>query len=157
MTELNRSCGSCSLCCRVMGVPGVKPDHEWCQHALSAKTGAKGTLVPGGGCKIYAHRPEACRAFSCMWLLDEKIKDYWYPLKSRIVINVVLGPPKTVGFVVDPSYPNRWREEPWFSDIKRMAQAGIDGRIGEKWTTVVMIKDERIPIIGRERLLRAAG
>ena len=93
-----------------------------------------------------------------MWLLDQRLPDHWFPAKSKIVVNAMIeNGTSYVAFVVDPTYPNRWREEPWFSDIKHMAQAGIDGRGGEKWTTIVMIKGERIPIIGRERLLRAAG
>ena len=62
-----------------------------------------------------------------------------------------------MAFIVDPAYPTRWREEPWFSDIKYMAKAGIEGRLDQKWTTLVMIKGQRIPIIGTERLVRAAG
>lgn len=93
-----------------------------------------------------------------MWLLDERLPDYWFPLKSKIVVNAMIeNGTHYVAFIVDPSYPNRWREEPWFTDIKKIAQSGIDGTIGENWTTIVIIKDERIPIIGRERMIRAAG
>lgn len=131
-----------------MDVPDVKPKHEWCQHAR-----------PGcGGCAIYATRPEACRSFHCMWLIDERFPDYWYPAKSKIVINAIEHEGTShVAFVVDPAYPNRWREEPYFSDIKKLAAHGLDGKYGKKWNTIVMIKDERIPIIGSARLLRAAG
>ena len=144
---MKRSCGSCSLCCKVMDVPDVKPRHDWCQHA-----------DPGHGCKIYSHRPEPCKSFHCMWLIDTRIGDYWYPAKSKIVINAMIeeGRKYTV-FIVDPAYPNRWREEPYFNDIKTIARAGIEGRLGEKWTTLVLIKDQRIPIIGSAALLRAAG
>lgn len=131
-------------------VPEVKPDHhDWCRHA------APGNAC--GGCKIYEQRPDPCRAFRCMWLLDDRVKDHWFPARAKIVINAIPGPPKTVAFIVDPAYPGRWREEPWFSDIKAIARAGIDGTIGEKWTTIVTIKDQRIPVIGSSRLLRAAG
>lgn len=92
-----------------------------------------------------------------MWLIDGRIPDYWYPLKSKIVINAMTEHGTDyVAFVLDPSYPNRWREEPYFSDIKTMAKAGLEGRLGKKWTTIVVIKDERIPIIGTARLLRAS-
>jgi hypothetical protein len=147
-----RECGACSLCCRVMGVPEVKKDHEWCPHALPGK----------GGCAIYGVRPGRCREFNCMWLLDGKIPDYWYPLKSKIVINTVYeNGTRYLAFVVDPSYPRRWQEEPYFNDIKLMAKAGIAGKKGETcrgggWTTIVCIGEEKIPIIGSATLLRVA-
>jgi hypothetical protein len=148
MAKSTRECGACSLCCKVMGVPEVKQDHEWCPHALPGK----------GGCAIYRRRPEACRTFNCMWLIDNKFPDYWYPLKSKIVINALNeNGASYVAFVVDPAYPNRWREEPYFDDIKTIAKAGLEGRLGKKWTTLVLIGDRRIPIIDKPRLLRAAG
>jgi hypothetical protein len=141
-----RECGACSLCCKVMGVPKVKKDHEWCPHAK-----------PGHGCTIYPRRPDPCRAFHCMWLIDEKFPDYWYPKTAKIVINGLNeNGISYVAFVVDPAYPNRWREEPYFSDIKTIAKAGIEGRLSKKWQTLVLVGSQRIPIIGRTRLLRAA-
>jgi hypothetical protein len=141
-----------------MDVPGTKPRHDWCQHALHPTKPGASTLVPGHGCKIYAQRPELCREFHCQWLIDSRYPDYWYPKTSKIIINAMVEHGKKfVAFVVDPVCPTRWREEPWFSDIKATAKAGIEGRLGEKWTTLVLIKDQRIPIIGSERMLRAAG
>lgn len=148
-----RSCGSCNACCKLMGVPDVvpaKPKHDWCAHALHPAPSC-------GGCAIYRTRPESCRDFHCMYLVDNRIAEYWYPAKSKIMINATLEKgSKYVSFIVDPAYPLRWREEPWFSDIKDIARAGLDGRRGEKWTTVVQVGDDRIPIIGSERLLRVA-
>ena len=152
--KTKRACGECTLCCKVMGVPQVKSRHEWCPHAIKG----------GGGCAIYRSRPEPCRAFHCMWLIDQRFGSHWFPAKSKIVVDAQLGREgsKVVCFIVDPSYPRRWLEEPWFSDIKTMARAGIEGKLGEKWTTVVMIKDECIPIVmgkpfkGRPEPQRAA-
>lgn len=143
---MKRACGSCSMCCKLMDVPGVKPRHDWCQHA-----------APGHGCKIYPRRPEPCRDFHCQWLIDNRHPDYWFPAKSKIVINVIIEQGyKYITFIVDPSYPTRWREEPYISDIKAIAKAGLAGTLGEKWTTIVLVGENRIPIIGSERLLRAA-
>lgn len=129
------------MCCKIMAVPNfpAKPNqHEWCQHAN------KGC----GGCAIYSQRPQACRDFNCMWLLDARIPDYWFPAKSKIVIDPKLnGDAAYIAFVVDPAYPTRWREEPWFSDIKTLARAGLQGQLGQKWTSVVLIGDARIPIL----------
>jgi hypothetical protein len=85
-----------------------------------------------------------------MWLISDQIPDYWYPKLSKIVINPKLTGDKGafVSFVVDPSYPERWRQEPWFSDIKTMALAGIEGRHGSRWVTVVMVRDQKI-VVGK--------
>jgi hypothetical protein len=119
-----------------MAVPDVTEYGAWCQHA-----------APGcGGCKIYRSRPEECRNFHCIWLIDKKFKDYWFPAKCKIIIDVKIEPERVVCFHVDPDYPMRWREEPWYSDIKAIASAGIQGRQKTKWTTVVRIRDEHITI-----------
>ena len=134
-----RSCGTCNQCCKTMSVPGTKEDHKWCPHAR-----------PGNGCAIYHDRPQPCRDFLCNWLIDPKIPDYWFPAKSKIVINTrVLEDGKMIiNFVVDPAYPNRWREEPWFSDIKKVAKAGLPKNASrETWITIIAIKDEIIPIL----------
>jgi len=85
-----------------------------------------------------------------MYLISEQIPDYWHPRLSKIIINPKLD--NTAGafvaFVVDWAFPNRWREEPWISDIKKMAIAGLNGRHGSKWTTIVMVKDQKI-VIGK--------
>jgi len=146
MLKSKRQCGSCSLCCKLMEVPGTKEPHQWCPHAK-----------PGHGCSIYPNRPERCRDFNCMWLKDNRIPDYWYPKTSKIVINAFSeNSVSYVAFVVDQSYPNRWREEPWFSDITQMARAGLDGKDGRKWTTFITVGATRIPIINSSTLLRAA-
>jgi hypothetical protein len=134
-----RNCGSCSLCCKVMGVPEIKEDHEWCRHARPGK----------GGCAIYARRPERCADFHCQWLIDPRFQDYWKPDKCRIIVDTrAEAGVKVVSFVVDPDYPLRWRQEPWFSDIKTIALAGLEGRQGMRWTTIVLIKGEKI-IVGK--------
>lgn len=134
-----RHCGDCALCCRVMGVPEVKKDWEWCPHCLPKRK--------YGACTIYQDRPERCRDFHCQWLLDERFGDYWFPRLSKIVVDTkVEGEQAWVYFVVDPVVPNRWREEPWFSDIKTIARAGLVGKLGKKWTTLVLVRDQRILI-----------
>jgi hypothetical protein len=130
------------MCCKLMVVPNFsgKPDpQQWCVHA-DRKCGR---------CRIYEMRPQACRDFTCLWLIEHKIPDYWFPARSKIVISPKLGGPDAfISFVVDPAYPRRWREEPWFSDIKKIAKAGLAGLAGQKWTTVVLVgEDLRIPIL----------
>lgn len=60
--DRNRSCGSCDLCCRVIGVSdgGIeKPAGVPCEHLCNAACGA---------CSIYENRPSACQLYRCMWL-----------------------------------------------------------------------------------------
>jgi len=130
-----RSCGHCSLCCKIMGVPEVKPRHDWCPHAIK----------PGGGCRIYAERPQPCRDFHCVWLRDLRFGQHWYPATARIVIDAQINDGETViCFICDPAQPLRWRTEPWFSDIKQIAQVGLQEA---RWNTVIMVGDERIPVL----------
>jgi hypothetical protein len=138
LKQMSRTCGTCSLCCRVMSVPEMKPDHAWCP---------KCTL--GTGCSIYASRPERCHDFSCQWLKDDRFGDHWFPKTAKIIVDHrVEGLTAVVSFVVDPAYPTRWREEPWFSDIKQIAKSGIAGFRGIKWTTIVLVRNQRT-VIGR--------
>ncbi len=137
MTKAGRQCGSCALCCRVMGVPEVKKDFEWCTHCRPGEH----------ACTIYLNRPQRCRDFHCQWLVDLRFPDYWFPKESKIIVDHrVEGETAVVCFVVDPRVPNRWREEPWFGDIKTVAKSGLAGTLGRKWTTIVLIRDERIVI-----------
>src|SRR5258708_34908707 len=58
--KTGRSCGSCSMCCYVMGVEDIdKPKSQWCRHCK-----------PGKGCSIYDNRPATCKTFACMWLIQ---------------------------------------------------------------------------------------
>lgn len=115
-----------------------KPDpHKWCKHACAK------------GCSIYADRPQECVDFHCLWLIDERIPDYWKPSYSKMVLNPKLHADRNKGYIailVDPAYPLRWRDEPWFGDIKKLAQTGIDGLAGQHWSVVVFVGDERIDI-----------
>jgi hypothetical protein len=55
-----RSCGTCSVCCTVMGVKEElnKPNYTNCKHLCSE---------PEGCCGIYQIRPRPCRDFQCLW------------------------------------------------------------------------------------------
>jgi hypothetical protein len=122
-----------------MGVPEVKKDWQWCPHCVTGRL--------GGACSIYQTRPERCRDFVCQWLKDTRFGDHWFPKHAKIVVDHRVEDDKAfVYFVVDDRVPGRWREEPWFSDIKQIAKVGLSGRLGARWVTLVLIKDERIVI-----------
>ena len=60
-----KSCESCTLCCKLMGVPELgKPDGKWCEHCS-----------PGEGCNVHGdvlQQPSSCANFSCGWLQDSE-------------------------------------------------------------------------------------
>ena len=107
-----RTCGICSLCCKLPYIPELnKPIDSWCRHA---RPGA-------GGCSIYSERPASCGSFICGWLSGAReFGDEWFPARCKMIIaRAVQG-----GFliIVDPSYPNAWRREPYYGQLLALAQ-----------------------------------
>src|SRR5271170_6514571 len=109
-----RKCGNCALCCKLPRIEALKkPVGKWCSHVKPDKA----------GCSIYESRPEACRHFHCTWLASTELDDPWYPLNAKIVVDIK---GLWITAQVDPSYPNRWREEPYYSRFKTWSRHGID-------------------------------
>lgn len=106
-----RQCGECSLCCKVPHIPEVKErPGQWCPHCR-----------PGnGGCSIYDMRPDVCQRFNCEWLLNESVPDYWKPSKSKMVIYEIGD-----RWIIDCDHGAKWLDEPYNSDIKRIAIEGM--------------------------------
>jgi hypothetical protein len=105
-----RSCGECSLCCKLPRIPVLnKPAGKWCKHARPGK----------GGCSIYNDRPDVCRGFACEWLVNKSMGDEWFPAHSKIMF--CQSSENTYTFHVDASVPNRWREAPYYEQIKHIA------------------------------------
>jgi len=105
-----RECGTCSLCCKLLGVTELgKAGGKWCEHAV----------VPGGGCRIYGERPRSCRVFACGWLASEVYPEHWNPRRCKMVIG--FDPRRgVVEIYVDQG--RRWEQEPWRTDIERLAR-----------------------------------
>ena len=149
-----RKCGSCSLCCKVLPIGGslAKPANQWCRHC---RPGA-------GGCAIYAERPIHCRGFACGWLVNPAMGDEWFPARSKIVVRQARhGDIAILEFVVDPSYPDKWREEPYHSAIRRAgAQGGslVQVVVGDKVLFVFPTKiiERRASITAEEKVALAA-
>ena len=69
-----RQCAGCRECCIQIEVKTLnKPGGVFCSH-LDAK-----------GCSIYEARPDACKDFSCAWLLGQMPKSY-KPEKTGMVV-----------------------------------------------------------------------
>lgn len=111
-TELvpGRSCGNCTLCCKVLGIVELaKPLGEWCPNC-----------EVGRGCKIYGERPVECRDFHCGYLAWPMIREHWYPATSKMVLMTDDGNRLTIH--VDPARPGAWRTKPYYDEIKQMAR-----------------------------------
>ena len=143
----NRTCSTCSMCCKLLDVPEVKQPHQWCRHA-----------APGGGCNIYPDRPLRCRAFTCAWLLDERLDEKWFPARSKIVVDAKMDDQTpVVVFHVDPAYPERWREKPYYQGIKLMARRGLCGMNGRFWQTIVVIGTRRLIVLPNREVAYGPG
>jgi hypothetical protein len=124
--KLGRKCGGCTLCCKLVSIETeelTKPADKWCE-----------SCVVGQGCSIYIDRPKACRTWTCQWLIDPFFGDHWFPAKSKMVVQflpfferaVPGAEGSLIEVLVDPGYPNRWREEPWISDLRTLSSAGLN-------------------------------
>jgi hypothetical protein len=103
----DRDCGPCALCCKVMRIDALqKPEGIWCPHC-----------VPGKGCRIYETRQDECRIFYCLWRADPDLGDAWQPARCKMVLYTE-GMGQRLVISVDPGNPTKWREEPWYSQIK---------------------------------------
>ena len=109
-----RECGSCSLCCKVVGVEELgKPEGTWCQHCK-----------PGfHGCTIYKDRPQGCRDFTCAWLESVNIPDFMAPILSHVVI---MGNLEGDGIValVDPARQEAWKRKDVFNFLHQCIAFG---------------------------------
>ena len=126
-----KSCGDCSLCCKLMNVPELnKPRNVWCQH-----------LVIGKGCGIHEARPDVCRGFYCRWTEDPALGPEWKPNKSKMVLAHHGEDRLTV--YVDPGATGAWRKEPYLSRLVAMARVGLENngilKIVENGQTLVML------------------
>ena len=136
-----RSCDGCTMCCKIFGIPELeKPRHEWCGHCEIGK-----------GCKIYEARPADCRTFYCGWLLDERISDDWRPSHCKMVVKFE---PKRIVIHVDKDRRDQWRKEPFHSQIRAWARAGM----AHEGEVIVWEGKEalRIHPAGEQKLGRAA-
>lgn len=111
--EVTRECGSCTLCCKVMGVTEGdfhKPKDQWCVHASKAH-----------GCGIHetAAFPTKCRDFQCLWLLGKMLEAD----RPDKVHGVVTPTTDGVNWVIheDPGYAGHARRM-----LKPMIDAWLD-------------------------------
>ena len=93
-----RECGKCTLCCKLIQVNSLdKPQGKWCEYCKTGK-----------GCTIYSVRPEDCRTFKCLWLMDERLPDTLRPDKSHVVLSATRDGNKIVAHQ-DVNRPNAYK------------------------------------------------
>jgi hypothetical protein len=121
-----RVCGACTLCCKLLPIPGPplhKPAGTRCRHQKALK-----------GCTIYQTRPTACRAFACRWVADPETAGLPRPDRAHYVLDImpdyveavhdVTGERHKIGMTqvwCDPAFPNAWRTPELRAYLLRMA------------------------------------
>lgn len=113
-----RSCANCTLCCKLLGIAELqKPRGTVCDHCDW-----------GQGCRIYARRPGACRDFDCSYLLSPALGEEWKPTTSHLVLGY-MSDADIVLVYTDPDKVGAWREEPYYSRIKKWAAGTGEGYV----------------------------
>jgi hypothetical protein len=111
-----RTCGPCSLCCKLLRIEELdKPAGRWCPHCTAGRD----------GCKIYFTRPGSCRSFHCTWLINAELGAEWRPTTSKMVLYYNHAE-RRLAVHVDPEFPSVWRSEPYFRQLKAWTRAAID-------------------------------
>jgi hypothetical protein len=146
-----RSCDSCTLCCKVLGVAVFdKPQGRECAHCLT-----------GRGCAIYDRRPEVCREFHCSYLLSPALGEEWKPTTSHLVLGY-MAEADVVLIYTDPDHPGVWRREPYLSRIRKWAASdtgyvliwesgGARALCGEREFDLGAVRDDQVIVRSVER------
>lgn len=142
-TEASRSCGTCTLCCKIMRIDAFqKPRGTWCAKCR-----------PGKGCSIYADRPEECRSFRCGFLQLQELGEEWRPSRSKFVLVSELDGMRLAAHV-DPGNPTAWEREPFYSQLKKWAHASVPSmgqvvvQIGSRAIVVLPFEDVDLGLVG---------
>jgi hypothetical protein len=133
----NKTCGSCTKCCKVMSVPELnKPGGVYCTHCDLDK-----------GCKIYSGRPQSCRRFICGWLMDPNMGLDLKPDKCHVVF-YQLNAQDIIG-ISDADHPDAWRSPVVIEFIRYLARTLGRGRrviVQEKNQTWQVTEQAILPI-----------
>lgn len=98
--ERARSCGPCTLCCKVLAIDEKelkKPKDRWCEHAAK-----------GCGCRIHEQKPAMCKEFRCLWLQGHFREDQRPDRLHGVPIPTTDG--KNWVLIEDPGYRGVARE-----------------------------------------------
>jgi len=139
---IGRDCGSCTLCCKVLGIAALdKPKGRWCQRC-----------APGQGCAAYEDRPAECRTFNCLWLQRDTLGPEWRPDRAKFVM-CSTPDNATLLIQVDPGAPDAWRRAPYHATLRQWSQAASAARrqivvmVGERATIVLPDRDVALGVV----------
>ena len=147
-----RACDTCTLCCKVVGVPDLaKAPGEWCPHCR-----------PGRGCGIYTTRPIVCRGAYCEWMICKGLGPEWKPERAKFALFKTNGGRRLTAHV-DPGYPTAWRRSPYYENFKQWAREAarrtpemhvVDVMIGDRSTVVLPDRDVEIGTVAADELVQ---
>lgn len=111
MSVRPKSCGPCTMCCRLLAVEALaKPAGRPCVH-----------LARAGGCGIYAERPTACRTYECVWLMDPEMPHRFRPDQTKVMLDQDAQGLRLIARC-DPANPTAWRRRPIYDALKTYAR-----------------------------------
>ena len=149
-----RSCGSCSLCCKVVAVDELaKPIGAWCPHCDRQK-----------GCAIYEQRPPSCRMFICQWMLAAELGPEWKPDRAKFAMLKSAGGRHLTVFA-DPGNPSAWRRSPYYENLKHWAAQGVrntadlhlvDVMIGPRCIVILPDREVELGNLGSDEMIHLA-
>jgi hypothetical protein len=150
-----RAYGTCTLCCKLLTVEAIrKPMNSWCKHCAI-----------GRGCLIYDARPEECRDFYCGFMTLHHLGEEWRPSTSKLMLGIETGG-NSIFVHVDPSRPDVWKSEPFYSKLKEWAGNAVPSHghvivhIGRQRIVILpnndvdlgAIGDDEMIVVGEQRL-----
>lgn len=140
-----RSCADCAMCCMVLRIVALdKPKSVWCEHCVAKKS-----------CGIYDTRPDECRDFYCGYLTLAELGEEWKPSKSKIVLASDLNGSRVTAHV-DPKRPDAWKQEPYYSTLKKWSKAAVPhggmvmACVGARMYVIFPDRDVDLGLVGPE-------
>lgn len=156
---IRRDCGSCNLCCTLLGVPDIgKPMGMtcWCTglHGGCSRQNEKPLIA--ADLSIDTSDPAkdqslaACAQFSCVWLESQFHPDETKVMSRMLrpdICHVVMGPVDKDNSMllhvhVDPENPNAWREGMIQDHLQQILRLGGEISLSVGDSKIEMTREE---------------
>ena len=113
MAVLGKSCGPCTMCCKVLEIEHFdKRAGTLCKHCSI-----------GAGCKIYKKRPDVCQDYECSWMMERDLPSTLRPDKVGTILMEDADSDEYQA-VCDPAKPMAWRHPLVFKQLLMKAKEG---------------------------------
>lgn len=89
----------------------------------------------------------AAQNFLCLWLTTDELNEAWYPATAKLV-PYLEGDGNRIAIHVDPGFPRRWREEPYYSRIRQWAVFAADNDA----QVIVYVKNRAIAVFPNKEI-----